>query len=534
MKRVLVVVFTVFNVFIVSGVFNVEKAFAQDHLEILNSDILYKNSYDARADVLVGNVKLKHDRTLLDCDSARYYKEEGSFNAYGQVKVRQADTLSLDCDTLLYDGMSRILHARGHVVVINRKKTLITHFLDYDRNTGIATYSSGGTLRDGSTTLTSNYGEHSSHSNEAEFIGDVHILSEKYDIISDRIRYNTETGLVTIVSPTNIKSEDGMYIYSEDGTYDMNGDRGTLLSGSYVEQNNRHIEGDSLVYDKTTGFNEAFRNVVVTDEVNKVTLTGHHCWYDETTGNAMATDSALVIDWSEPDTVYIHADSLKMFTYNLDTDSVTRVMHAYHKVRMYRQSVQAVCDSLVSIEADSCTYLYGQPIVWQDKDQITGEEIRIYNNDSTISWAHVIGQAMTVDRVDSVSYNQIAGREIMAYFQNGEIEHNEAHGNVRICYFLDEDDGRRIGMNYSESTDLSVFMKDRQVDKIWMPSTTGTMYPADKIPDENRYLEGFAWFDSIRPKDGGDVFRFEQKEEKYMLKKSIQRDVPLQKLSDIK
>ena len=223
-----------------------------------------------------------------------------------------------------------------------------------------------------------------------------------------------------------------------------------------------------------------------------------------------------------------------MFTYNINTDSVYRNLHVYHKVRMFRNDVQGVCDSLVSLSKDSCTYLYGQPIIWNEQQQIFGEEIRVYNNDSTIDWVHVVNQAMTVEKVDSVSYNQVASQEMFTYFLGGEIEHSEAHGNVYVAYFINEDDGTKIGMNYTETSLLHLYMKERKVHKIWMPESVGKLYPADMIPSDRRYLNGFAWFDYIRPKSKDDIFEWKSKDAKDMLKTSEKKIVPLQKLDNLR
>jgi hypothetical protein len=231
--------------------------------------------------------------------------------------------------------------------------------------------------------------------------------------------------------------------------------------------------------------------------------------------------------------MFVHGDTLKMFTYNINTDSICRNVHIYNKVRMFRNDVQGVCDSLVILSKDSCAYFYGQPIIWNEAQQIFGEEIRVYANDSTIDWIHVINQAMTIEMVDSVSYNQVASREMYSYFQNGEIEHTEAHGNVYVVYFIDEDDGSRIGMNYTETSLLHLYLKDRHVDKIWMPSSTGMLYPAEMIPVDRRYLTNFAWFDYVRPKHKDDIFVWQSKADKDILKKTAKRNVPLQKLDKL-
>ncbi|MDE5550135.1 MAG: hypothetical protein K2I99_02095, partial [Bacteroidaceae bacterium] len=97
---------------------------------------------------------------------------------------------------------------------------------------------------------------------------------------------------------------------------------------------------------------------------NHCMLTGNYCRYEDNAGVAVATDSAVCYEFSGADTLYVHGDTLKMITYHQKTDSAYRDLFAYHKVRMFRRDIQGVCDSLVSHERDSCTYLYGQPILW--------------------------------------------------------------------------------------------------------------------------------------------------------------------------
>jgi hypothetical protein len=188
---------------------------------------------------------------------------------------------------------------------------------------------------------------------------------------------------------------------------------------------------------------------------------------------------------------------------------------------------------MISLSRDSVTYMYGQPILWNDQQQIFGEEIRIYNNDSTIDWIHIVNQAMTVERLDSVSYNQVGAREMRFFFTDGEISRNEAHGNVYVIYFMTEDDGYRIGVNYTETTQMKMYITDKKVQKIWMPAATSTLYPELLLPADKRYLGNFAWFDYIRPIDKNDIFLWRSKDSKNMLKATQKRSVPLQKLDNL-
>ena len=506
---------------------------SSEEVKLIHSDVLYKNYQDVRADVLVGHVKLYHDGMYLDCDSARFYKEDNTFKAYGHVKMVQGDTLTLTSDTLEYDGPMMQAHAQGHAVLIHRKTKLVTSIIDYDRLEGVGFYPRHGTLYDEDNVLDSDFGQYTPALHEAIFKDNVVLVNPKFDLKTNELYYYSDTKKARIVSETNIVSSDSTFVYALRGDYDTKTGQASLMDRSHVYKDMRDIVGDSLYCDNETGVSEAFGNVVLTDVENKCMLTGNYCRYEENTGTAVATDSAVCYEFSEVDTLYVHGDTLRMVTYNQKTDSVYRDLFAYHKVRMFRRDFQGVCDSLVSHELDSCTYLYGQPILWNEGQQVFGEEIRVYNNDSTVEWIHIINQAMTIEQIDSVSYNQVSSKEMFCYFKNGVIEHNNAKGNVYVSYFMEEDDGARIGMNYTETPELNVYMKDKKVEKIWMSTSNGVMYPPFAIPEEKRYLNGFAWFDYIRPKSKDDIFDWRSKKKEQELKKSEKKVVPKQKLKDL-
>ncbi len=507
---------------------------SKEEVKLLHSDVLYKNQRDVRADVLVGHVRLFHDGMYLDCDSARYYKDENSFEAYGHVKMIQGDTLTLTSDTLLYDGPMMQAHAKGRAVLTHRQTRLTTSVIDYDRLEGIGFYPTHGILYDADNVLNSDYGQYSPSASEAIFKDNVVLVNPKFELKTNELYYYSDTKIAKIVSETNIVSSDSTFVYALRGDYNTQTGQACLMDRSHIYKDMRDVVGDSLYSDEETGVSEAFGNVVLTDVENQCMLTGNYCRYEDNTGVAVATDSAVCYEFSSPDTLYVHADTLKMITYNQKTDSVYRDLYAYHKVRMYRRDVQGVCDSLVTHQLDSCTYMYGQPILWNEEQQVFGEEIRIYNNDSTIDWVHIVNQAMTIEKVDSASYNQVAAKEMFCYFKDGAMERNNAKGNVYLCYFMEESDGARIGMNYTETPEMNIFMKNKKVDKVWMQTPSGTMYPPFAIPDDKRYLPSFAWFDYIRPKNKDDIFGWKSKKEDQMLKKTEKKHVPKQSLDNLK
>ncbi len=475
--------------------------------------------------ILVGSVKLRHDSMYMYCDSALIYEKTNSVEAFNNVRMEQGDTLFIYGDYLFYDGMAQLAMLRENVKMINRKTTLVTDSLNYDRLYNLGYYFEGGMLTDEENVLTSDWGEYSPSTKVAVFNHEVELVNPRFTLTSDTLKYSTDSKIATILGPSNIVNEKN-HIYSERGIYNTLNGQAELLDRSILTNEGKKLVGDSLFYDRKAGYGEAFDNVVMTDTINKNMLTGDYCYYDELKSNALATKKAVAIDYSQGDSLFMHGDTLQMNTYNLNTDSVYREMKAYHKVRMYRTDIQGVCDSLVFSTKDSCLTMYRDPILWNENQQLLGEEIKVYMNDSTIDWAHIINQALTVEKKDSIHYNQISGKEVKAYFQNGEMRKVDVIGNVLVIYYPEEQDSTMIGMNTSETSLLNLYLKDRKMDKMIMsPRSNGTLYPMDQLPADKMKLPTFAWFDYIRPQDKKDIFNWRGKKSGESLRKTSRKPV---------
>lgn len=495
-------------------------------------DLLYAD--EAQADkqqrpdvqVLIGSVRMKHDSMYMFCDSALIFEKSNSVEAFGNVRMEQGDTLFIYGDYLYYDGMSQLAMIRENVRMINRKTVLTTDSLNYDRLYNLGYYFEGGTLTDEENVLTSEWGEYSPATKLAVFNHDVKLVNPQFVLTSDTLKYSTLSKIATILGPSDIVS-DNNHIYSERGEYNTTTDQAELLDRSVLTNEGKRLTGDSLYYDRKLGYGEAFDNVVMTDTINKNMLTGNYCFYNELTGNALATQRAVAIDYSQGDSLYMHGDTLRLLTYNLNTDSMYREMRVYHKVRAYRTDVQAVCDSLVYNSKDSCMTMYTDPIVWNGNQQLLGEEIKVYMNDSTIDWAHIINQALAIERKDSIHYNQVAGKEMKAFFEKGEMRQVDVNGNVLVIYYpVEEKDSSLIGLDYTEGGFLRMLLKDRRMERgSFIGKASGTMYPMDQIPPDKFKLPSFAWFDYIRPRDKEDIFEWRGKKAGETLQKSDRKPV---------
>lgn len=513
---------------------------SDNKVHLLHADrLFFDDRLHTDAQILVGNVQFSHEGVLMDCDSALYYEATNSFDAFGNVRMNQGDTLLLDSEVLYYNGLDRLARARYNVVLKHGTMTIYTDSLDYDRLYELGYFFEGGRVLDHDNLLTSDWGEYSPPTHKAVFNYNVRLVNPappakpETVLISDTLHYNTETAIAHIVGPSNIENGEN-HIYSELGYYDTQAKHSHLLDRSILTNNGKRLVGDSVVWNDGTATAEAFGNIVYTDVVGKNMFTGEYCYYEDITGYVMATDSAVVIDYSQQDTMYAHADTIKAFTYNIDTDSIYRVIHAYHHMRAFRRDLQAVCDSLVYDTRDSILVMYQDPILWQQGQQQLGEEIRIFFNGEYIDSVQVLRQALSVEKIDSIHYNQVSGHEMHSYFKDGDLYLSTSEGNVFVNYYPFDEDSIMVELNHTETSLLKMYVNKSQVDHIWMPAATGIMYPIPLIPSDALYLQNFAWFDYIRPIDRNDIFEWRPKKEGTELKESVRHSAPRQKLSDIK
>lgn len=502
-----------------------------ERVYLKHADMLRFNQYGehAGAQILNGNVAFLHKGALLTCDSAYFYQESNSFKAFGHVKMRQGDTLSLTSDYAFYDGDNQMAEARHNVLLRHRGTKLYTDSLNYDRLYNIGYFFEGGKIVDRNNVLVSDWGEYDTETRKAVFNYNVNLRNPKFTLTTDTLHYDTRTSLANIVGPSVIRSKESV-IHTSDGYYNTNTGRARLYGRSTMSNKGKEITGDSLFYDEKRGISQGYRNVIYKDTQKKNELHCNYLWYNEKNGFAFATENPVMMEYSQKDTLFVHSDTIKVITYHLNTDSVYRTAHCYNKVRAFRNDVQAVCDSLVYNTKDSCMTMYRDPIAWSGDRQLLGEEIQVFMKDSTIDRAHIINQALTAELMpDKEHYQQLSSKEMFAYFTKGQITQTEAIGNVRSIYYpVDDKDSTLMGLVYIETDTMKMFMRDRQLQKIWTSKTDGTWYPMTQIPPERYKLDGFTWFDYIRPINKDDIYEWRGKKDGTQLKNITRHAAPLQ------
>ena len=454
------------------------------------------------AQILNGDVCFRHDSSYMYCDSAYFFEQTNSLEAFSNVRMEQGDTLFVYGDYLFYDGNMQVAYLRENVRMENGQVTLFTDSLNYERIPNIGYYFEGGLIVDSLNQLSSFYGQYSPETKLAVFNDSVRLENTDFTLYSDTLHYDTQSKIATILGPSVIVSDSGT-IHISRGWYDTVNNTSLLLDQSQVESGEKILIGDSIFYNRDTGMGEVYGNMSLIDTAQHVTLQGEYGYYNEQTGYAFATDSARFLEYSQGDTLFLHADTLQMVT----VDSIYREIKAYYGVRFYRTDMQGVCDSMQFNTRDSVLYMYTEPVLWNEQYQLYGDTIAIYMNDSTIEYAHVIQFAFAAQHVDSSYYNQLKGNDLKAYFEGQAVHQIDVAGNAESIFYPLEKDGAKVGMNETKSGFLTIWVKDNKLDKlkIW-PSPVGTMTPIPDLKPDQKMLKDFYWFDYLRPKNKDDIY----------------------------
>ena len=467
------------------------------------------------ADVLIlvdrGNdipIIFYHNGAYLFADSAHFSRAYNTFEAFGNVHMNQGDTLFMYAAYLHYDGNTALLRLRDNVRLEDATATLFTDSLNFDRIANLGYFFEGGMLVDEENVLTAYWGQYSPDTNIALFRDNVRLVNENFTIYADTLIHNTATLYATIVGPSRIVSEDGV-IYTSRGWYHTESERTMLLDRSrmYSNDHTQVLTGDTIFYNRATGIGEAFGNMELLDVERSLILRGNYGFFNEFTEFGFATDMAYAIDFSQADSLFIGGDSLFMITITEDY----RDFRAYANVRIWRQDFQAIADSIHYSAQDSTIFMRGRPVLWSENQQITGHEIDILMNDSTVERVYIRGSAFAVeDRGVDDQFNQLSGRNMTAYFRDGEIVRIFIEGDAESIYYLTEDDGFVIGLNRTLSSEMAIDIEDQLIERIWLGGAgrqDATTTPLPQLaPGANR-LTGFVWLYYLRPLHSGDIFR---------------------------
>lgn len=463
---------------------------------------------------LIDKVTFKQGNTIVYCDSAYFFQKENIMEAYGRVRIKDGDSVTITSKKLIYEGNTEMALLREDVVYKRGKKRLYTDFLDYNMVTEVAEFKNDGKLVDESNTLTSSYGIYYSLTEQSFFYNDVLLVSPDFNLRSDSLEYSSRNKVAVSQGPTYIDDREGTTVDSDGGTYRTTYDQTTFEKGT-IETRNYIIVGDDIFIDEQKKFYTAKGNVVMTSKKDQIVITGDEAVYDKFAGTSKVYGLPVMRKFMEDnDTLFVSADTLISLE-NVDKDK-ERVL-GYYNVLMYQDGLQGKCDSLAYFLSDSTIHMYQDPVLWNDKSQMVADSIDLKFKEEKLYQMNLTKQSFLASLDTIGQYNQIKGREMIGYFDElGALDYMNVEGNGESHYFVLEGDSLFLGMNKMFCSSMKIVFKNNNVDNItFYKQPEASFIPPLELNRPQYLLEGFDWRVDERPtkSDVINSVRYEEPEE---------------------
>ncbi len=468
---------------------------------------------------LIGAVAFEQEGMVLTCDSAHFYNEANSLNAFGHVHIQQGDSLNIYSDILKYNGDERIAELKKNVRMIEKDMTLTTDAITYDINAKLAIYTSGGKIINKDNILTSKIGTYSTQRKVLTFKKNVLLINPEYKMKCDTLQYMPISKTSYFVGPTTIKAENGSnVIYCENGYYNTLTDICQFQKNAYIITNNQTIKGDSIWYNRKTGIGKAMKNVKLIDTTQDITILGDLAIHYEFLDQSMVTGNALFIQAFQEDSLFLHADTLKSIKIyekkeinkknkkSVINSEPKQIILAYQHVKFYKNDLQGKCDSLSWSSTDSTMHLYHDPVLWTGGNQLTAKQVSIITSHGKILKLNMDENAFIVAQEDSSRFNQIKGKKMTGYFIKNELNSIYVEGNGQTLYYAKDKD-LIMGVNRTDCSSLLIRLKDQKVKSItFYNHPEATLYPPLDLPPKEALLKDFIWRANEQPKSVNELF----------------------------
>ncbi|WP_418603142.1 OstA-like protein [Hwangdonia sp.] len=466
-------------------------------------------------------VHIIHGGINMWCDQAIHYGNEDFVEAYGNVVIKQGDTINMTSKYVEYSGISQLAFASGDVILENPDSKISSDTLYFDRLKQQAFYRNGGHVQiDSSGTITSKIGRYYMDAKKYQFVEDVVLKSDSTVVNSNYFDFYDETKHAYLFGPSTITTPESV-TYCEKGFYDTETKIGYALKKAKIDYENRTVEGDSLYFDNNTSFASATNNITVTDTLNKSIVRGHYAEVFKEKDSMFITKRALAITVQQKDSIYIHADTL-MVTGKPEK----RITRAFRNARLFKSDMSAKADSIHSNQETGLTQLINiskfdsndafsvkrKPILWNIENQMTGDTIHLKSNPKTekLDSLIVFDNAFIIskDTLDA-GYNQINGKKLIGLFdEDNELYQVDVLRNAQSIYYFRNDENELVGIDKSKSGSIIIFITDREIEEVRkINQIDGDIYPESKYPKNEKLLKGFDWRDDERPRSVEDLFK---------------------------
>ena len=503
-----------------------------DSIRIFSDSLFYNgNTRKAR---LSGDVVLQDSSMTMFTDHL-FYDLNTNIATYPYGALVLTDSAELVSRSGSYDANTNMAYFSDSVRLVDPNYKLVADSLAFDTDDEIAYFSGPTFIYDEENMVYCEDGYFDNRKNYAELTGNPYYLKRNEEgyqkATGDTIIYNGtenkyylignavyEDGDKEVRADTIIRDGNTDQFYfkgspkfrSLDSTqtqtidakysfYDSKTETVIFREDVRVIDKSQVLVADSLDYTKKTHIGIARGRVVWADTASDVRIMCGEAIYNDSTGSFLAKNHPIMVTKMDNDSLWLTADTLRAEKDSLDEEK--KNFYAYYNVKLYKTDIQGLCDSLTYSEADSLFQFLGHPVLWVDSVQFTADTIRAMLSNKKIDKVYLHENSLIVSSYEEVYFNQIKGRNMLAYFRENKINNLDVKSNGEAIYYVQDEQKAYMGVNDVDCSNMSMYFKDNQVDRIkFTVEPKATLYPMGQVNHGSLRLKTFQWLEERRPK----------------------------------
>lgn len=505
-----------------SGFYDIENKLAEFDL----NPQYVKNDQKAWADLmrwdgnleeisLIGNAHFEDSVSVATAEVIRHNEKTGETTLEGDGFF-QDSIRTITGDTIAYNSKQETYSTRGRAEIVDGTNVLLADQVDYDKEleTSIVVGNVIFEDKEEQMTVVCEYAEQKKEDDYLKASGGKFGRPLLIRVVDGDSMFISADTLVTFTGEMKVDSSQHEINEPMDSVETLvnpltNRQPQSLDSipptiPGFLQEKFDSLEMDSSGVSEVSPLDELLPTMVEEDAVEIDSFATATPLFSREKGDSSVVDSLGNILTAEPPT-FVNGESEEG-----DSDEEPpRTILAYNDVKIFKSDLQSICDSLSYTTADSTFRLFTDPIIWSDTSQFTADLVRMQMANNAIDKIFMEGNSFIVNSPDEIFFNQIKGRESIAYFDSSELRHVIVAGNAESVYYALDDDKNYVGVNKTLCSEMKIIFGNNEVEGIvFYTQPTATIFPMREADHRGELtMEGFSWQIEKRPEKWEDVLK---------------------------
>ena len=448
-------------------------------VEILAADQILRDPAITEAQRLIGHVKLGHEDAVLTCDSAWRF-DDGSVEVFSHVVMQQPPATTMTADYLRIEPNEDWALASGDVKLLHESAKLSAPSLMYLMKSRAARYSEGALIVDEGWTVKSRSGLYRTILETLELGGQVVAVNETDTLRSDSLHWTRTESRYRFFGPTDWVGSDVRFTCQLGDVSMEDQPLGWLAGDVKVNDGEGTVQGDSLAWGPSTS--EVWGHVVLAQSDETATVHGRYALRQQADSLELVIGNPEQRAWleqiDEGDTLRLAAD-----------------LTAFHHVTLAQDELVGIGDSLVWMDDEGTIQMWGEPRLWSSEDKLSGDTLTLWLTDQSPDKLEMRGHAVVLSSANDTLAHRIQGRDLDAFFEEGELRFVDVVGNGEVVTFDVPEGKGNVRMNTAVCAKVTLEVAERKLTGIALkqsprgkiqPVPTGTdlaPFRVEKAPD---------------------------------------------------